>query len=82
MAENLIPTVVDDDAEHPGAAPRRGRTMGLGSLAPRFGEPEHLVYFDLLERAIAHDDTRNIAIVDAHTDMESGVVGGKAVVVL
>ncbi|MEV8176215.1 hypothetical protein [Microbacterium sp. NPDC079176] len=74
MAENLIPTAVDDDAEHPGGAPRRGRTMRLGSLAPRFEESEHQVYFDLLERALAHDDTRNIAVTGAYGTGKSSIL--------
>lgn len=48
--------------------------MRLGSLAPRFGESEHQVYFDLLERAIAHDDTRNIAVTGAYGTGKSSIL--------
>lgn len=74
MAENLIPTVVADDAQRGDARPRHGRALRLSSLAPKFNPKHHQVYFDLLTRAIGHADTRNIALTGAYGTGKSSIL--------
>ncbi|GEK85170.1 YobI family P-loop NTPase [Microbacterium aerolatum] len=73
MPDNLISTSADDDHAE-GTPPRTGQTLRLGSLAPKFDPPRHQLYFDLLERAIAHGGSRNIALTGAYGTGKSSVL--------
>lgn len=67
MSDNLIAPSTRDGA---GA----GETLRLTSLAPKFDAASHKVYFDLLSRALTHEDTRNVAITGAYGTGKSSVL--------
>ena len=53
---------------------RRGHTLPLRSLAPDFKEDHHRLYADLLERAIAHKDSYNVALTGAYGTGKSSIL--------
>lgn len=53
---------------------RRGQTLPLRSLAPDFKEERHRLYTDLLERAIAHKDSYNVALTGAYGTGKSSIL--------
>lgn len=67
MSDNLIAPAAHDGAD-------TGETLRLTSLAPKFDAESHKVYFDLLVRAIAHEDTRNVALTGAYGTGKSSVL--------
>jgi len=73
MSDNLIATSADDDHAQD-SPPRTGQILRLGSLAPKFDASRHQLYFDLLERAIAHGGSRNIALTGAYGTGKSSVL--------
>lgn len=64
-SRNVIPT------RHPS---RTGNTIPLESLAPKYQREHHEVYLDLLERALQHPNTRNIALTGAYGSGKSSVL--------
>lgn len=48
--------------------------MPLESLAPKYHAAHHEIYLDLLERAINHPDTRNVALTGAYGSGKSSVL--------
>lgn len=67
MSENPIPPSPADTS-------RPGKTLPYRSLAPRFDRDRHQFYLDLLERAIGHDQTRNVALTGAYGTGKSSVI--------
>lgn len=57
---------------------REGRGVGgripLLSLAPEFSHEQHQMYATMLERAIAHPDTQNVALTGAYGSGKSSVL--------
>lgn len=53
---------------------RRGHTLPLRSLAPDFKEDHHRLYVDLLERAIADEDSHNVALTGAYGTGKSSIL--------
>ncbi|MCU0116570.1 hypothetical protein [Curtobacterium poinsettiae] len=67
MSENPIPSSPADTS-------RPGKTLPYRSLAPRFDRDRHQFYLDLLERAIEHEQTRNVALTGAYGTGKSSVI--------
>lgn len=67
MPDNIIPPL-EDDTDSPGARLR------LASLAPKFQAKRHQLYFDLLDRALQHESTRNVALTGAYGTGKSSVL--------
>src|SRR5699024_8336385 len=53
---------------------RSGNTMPWESLAPKFHPENHQAYLDLIERSLAHPDTRNIALTGAYGSGKSSIL--------
>jgi hypothetical protein len=51
-----------------------GGEMDLVSLAPQYAQEQHGLYLDLLERAINHHDTRNVALTGTFGAGKSSVL--------
>jgi hypothetical protein len=54
--------------------PRKGQRLRYASLAPRFDETQHGLYRDLVERALQHPETRNLALTGAYGAGKSSVL--------
>jgi hypothetical protein len=67
VSDNPIPPSPADTS-------RPGKTLPYRSLAPRFDRDRHQFYLDLLERAIGHDQTRNVALTGAYGAGKSSVI--------
>jgi hypothetical protein len=67
MPENIISTSA-------GEAARPGQLLRLVSLAPKFEPSHHQIYVDLLQRALEHDSTRNVALTGAYGTGKSSVL--------
>lgn len=67
MPDNIIPPI-EGNLNTPGARLR------LASLAPKFEAKRHQLYFDLLDRALQHADTRNVALTGAYGTGKSSVL--------
>lgn len=68
VSENAIP-------KSPGQNLRPGQGLHLKSLAPLFDSDRHQIYYDLLERALDAEGTRNIALTGAYGTGKSSVLG-------
>jgi len=64
---NLLPESSDKD-------PRAGQQLRLASLAARFDEDRHQLYYDLLVRAIDADGTYNVALTGAYGTGKSSIL--------
>lgn len=67
MPENIIP-------QSPGGKLRPGQRLRLTSLAPKFDVDRHMLYYDMLRRAINSGGTRNVALTGAYGTGKSSVL--------
>lgn len=65
VTSNLLPV---------GAGTGAGERLRVESLAPNFDEERHGLYRDLIQRAIEHKDTRNLALTGAYGSGKSSVL--------